>query len=334
MSISWNILSKYKLELYGFSILWIMLFHGLEMKNTAIDRGLSIFSSFILHGNCGVEIFLFLSGIYLFFSMKKDNDIGRFYIKRGIRLFFPFIFMDGTYWGYFCIIQNQDLFEFIKNMTFYSFWSGEGVQTVWFIALMIPLYLLYPLIYNKINKFYCIFYIIILIYLCCYLLSCYFYSYYKSVEIALTRIPVFLLGCYCGKLTFNKMMFKGYILILTFICVIWGLYYFYFYPFNLVKCFRIPYLFIGPSLTIWLCIVFEFLKNLYIAKFLSFFGKISLELYLSHIIMRRLTRGFNIYDSNDLISNYHRYLFMVVMSSVCISVIVNRLYTYITKRIE
>ena len=50
-------------ELYGFSILWIMLFHGIILKNTALPSKFRFLTRFLENGNCGVEIFLFLSGI-------------------------------------------------------------------------------------------------------------------------------------------------------------------------------------------------------------------------------------------------------------------------------
>lgn len=341
MRISWNILSKYKAEIYGFSILWIMLFHGLEMKYMAIDNKIAFISKFIAHGNCGVDVFLFLSGIYLFFSVSKDANIHHFYIKRALKIFLPFFLIDGLFWLYQCIWIRKDVLDFISNMTFYSFWNGSSVKTVWFIALLVPLYILYPFIYKGIRRsmnypVICIVYIfsiIIFSYACCYLISLNDYSYFKSIEIAMTRIPVFLLGCYCGKLTFEKKEIPSIILLLTLMILLWGLYYFYFHPFSLVKAYRIPYFFIGPSIAIWGCIIFDIINNKYINKILSFLGGISLELYLSHVIFRILTINLNLYNSTNFVSNYHRYLIAVVVVSIGISFIVSKLCNYIAHKI-
>ena len=43
MNITWGILSKYKNELYGFSIIWIILFHGLELRRASLGKALDIF---------------------------------------------------------------------------------------------------------------------------------------------------------------------------------------------------------------------------------------------------------------------------------------------------
>lgn len=92
MKFSWNLLSQYKAELYGFSILWIMLFRGIAQHSIgALDRNLSFMTNFIKHGNCGVEVFLFLSGVFLYFSMKN--------IKSSISFFISF-FIENGYSGY------------------------------------------------------------------------------------------------------------------------------------------------------------------------------------------------------------------------------------------
>ena len=61
-----EILSQYKSELYGITILWIMLFHSYLVKVYYFkDAGapLDYIHTIINHGNMGCDMFLFLSGI-------------------------------------------------------------------------------------------------------------------------------------------------------------------------------------------------------------------------------------------------------------------------------
>lgn len=116
----WGLLSKYKGELYGFSILWIMIFHGLNFKNTGLPKIFKFISGFLKHGNCGVEVFLFLSGVYLYYSMRKDDNVLSFYKKRVLRVYLPVLVIDGFYWLYTCIIKAGNIELFMKNITFYS----------------------------------------------------------------------------------------------------------------------------------------------------------------------------------------------------------------------
>lgn len=64
MNISWGLFSKYKSELYGISIFWIMLFHGLSIKSVALPKSIDLITKILQHSNCGVESFLFGAGIF------------------------------------------------------------------------------------------------------------------------------------------------------------------------------------------------------------------------------------------------------------------------------
>lgn len=144
---NWGIISKYKSELYGISILWIMFFHGftgkIKMPN---GSDFYFFAGIFKHGNFGVDMFLFLSGIFLFFSLKGKST-RQFYRKRIVRLGIPFLLIDGCYWTYMYIFQSFNPLMLFKNITFYTFWV-EGNNIVWFIAFILLMYLIYPGIYH------------------------------------------------------------------------------------------------------------------------------------------------------------------------------------------
>ena len=71
-NISWNLVSKYRTELMGCSILGIILFHWYE---NCMIHGKSI--NFILHlfslGNRFVEVFLILSGMDYIIRLKSKK---------------------------------------------------------------------------------------------------------------------------------------------------------------------------------------------------------------------------------------------------------------------
>lgn len=52
----------------------------------------------LIFGSIGVEIFLFLSGMGLFFSMRKNENVLCFYKKRLKRLSVPYVLIGGIYW--------------------------------------------------------------------------------------------------------------------------------------------------------------------------------------------------------------------------------------------
>lgn len=84
-----KLLSRYRNEIKGCAILWVVFFHarlGLEGLLYQVQR----------IGYGGVDIFFFMSGFGLFYSLEKDADLGRYLKRRGERLlpaYLPFCLM-------------------------------------------------------------------------------------------------------------------------------------------------------------------------------------------------------------------------------------------------
>ena len=333
MQISWNILSKYRSELYGFSILWIILYHGIILKSMSLSKELMVLTGFLKHGNCGVEIFLFLSGISLYYSMKKEFNIKNFYIKRLKRIIIPFLLINGIYWFIICVVCKHDVSLFFRNITLFSFWV-EGNKIAWFIALIIPLYILYPLLFkyilnnNKINRFFYIVLLCVIVYLVCGSIKYFDPKWFKMIEIALTRIPVFLLGSYCGILAYENKTITSNVKLISFIIIIMGIGYFYVYPIGITKVFRTTYLLLGPSIAIWMAICLEAISNAKQNKLLADWGGLSLELYLSHMILRDIFYKSTLLGSS-LVANFHKYLIFVLLGAYVIS----KLVVYVQEKI-
>ena len=73
-------ISRYRGELMGAAMLFIILFH-VELSRWDPFFGLRRM------GNIGVDIFLFLSGIGLWFSWMKHPDWRRFFRHRYLRIY-------------------------------------------------------------------------------------------------------------------------------------------------------------------------------------------------------------------------------------------------------
>lgn len=146
---------------------------------------------------------------------------------------------------------------------------------------------------------------------------------YGMIEIAITRFPVFLIGCLFGKFVYEKKTLSakwtpvllGCIVFCFFILdknILHGIYKRYFYLLGGIPITMIlPYIFnaIGPKLS-------------YVFRFL---GNISLELYLSHIIMIRLYKNGNIISYSE--GNIYKYL-LIQLLSIIIAVISSKLMKF------
>ena len=94
-------ISEYRSEIYGISIFWISLFHMSEHTKFEIFDGIPVLhylQEVVKRGNMGVDVFLFISGICLYFSFVKNQDILAFMKKRVSRIMYPLLFTSVPLW--------------------------------------------------------------------------------------------------------------------------------------------------------------------------------------------------------------------------------------------
>ena len=90
--------------------------------------------------------------------------------------------------------------------------------------------------------------------------------------------------------------------------------YFNYHFVGFIKSFRIPYLFIGISLTIWICIFLEAISNSKLNRLLSAWGGLSLELYLVHMILKKIFILTPLYGVSA-VANFNKYIIFVLLGS-------------------
>ena len=142
---------------------------------------------------------------------------------------------------------------------------------------------------------------------------------------------MFLLGCCCGDFVYENKSVNKNILIFSFIGAVFGILNFYFNFIPTGKYYRIPYLVCAPCIALWFCVLLDRIKSYSINQILTLFGEVSLELYLTHILLRYFARYVNLYGNNNLF-NVYKYLFFVLLASYTLSKIVNVLCKQILKR--
>ena len=341
--INWNILSRYKLELYGIIALWIVIYHAFEIKNVSTLKCLPIIGSILNKGNCGVDMFLLLAGIFSYFSLNKDNtDIKKYYFKRIIRLMVPVIIVDWTYWAITLLLGKIEILEFLSKITFLSFWSGKD-KMVWYVAWIIILYLIAPMIKKIVDREkksgVVIAGIILLYYVILYFIKVSSIEFYKNLEIAFTRGPIFILGCYIGRKVYEKKYINSGILAITFLGIFYAISQFKYNKISVYETMRIPYFVISISLTIWTSIILE---NINIKNYkkldgiLKKIGSMSLEIYLIHIVLRNIfvqTRFYN-NAATSSVSNFLMYMLFVGLGSIILALAVSKISNNLAEKIN
>ncbi len=280
-------LSKYRGALMGAAMLIIILFH-MPLSRTSTWFGLA------RCGNVGVDMFLFLSGIGLWYAWTKNPSFRHFYWRRYIRIYPAWLIVASVFYidnyltakggGY-----SPNIFHLVANILVnWSFWRIDDL-TFWFIPSIMMMYSFAPL-YMRLIRRHPVWRWMPLLALLWYALVRYYTPLWGAVghvEIFWSRIAVFLLGVNCGVWVQEKRSFEssGWIIIaVTFVMSLWLCVSIEasrrsaFPP--LIE--RYAYIPLSVSGMFLLCALFRILPQWCLRVF-SFIGGISLELYLVHV---------------------------------------------------
>ena len=281
---SWKSLSKFRSELMGIACLWVMLHHN------AFDwpESMDLLRRFSLYGNLGVDIFLLLSGVGLYYAWTKKPALSDFYARRFLRLLVPYVLFALPYWVWRDLYLHQG--SFLMDLTQLSL-PFQGVITTWYIPAIACMYLIYPLIArflfsgDRWTR---------AVILCGgVMVGCLYFYYadnaiYDNCEIALTRTAVFIVGCALGKSVKDDVPMASHYPALSVLWIILN---------EILRrhvslgdaWIRFSYIPLSVS-TVIVCVwVLERLEGFgALRKFLRFFGERSLELYLTHVLIRNV----------------------------------------------
>lgn len=273
------LLSTYRTQLMGIATLMIIICH----THATVELP-HIISKIFNYGNLGVDIFLLLSGIGCYYSLRKHKDKFAFWHRRITRLLIPYLLITLPFAIFALAVGQENILDFVWRMTAMEFWLYH--KGAWFVSLMIPLYLISPFLFHKMhitNKSRGGWNIAIVI-----LISVLFtiLSYHRlldngqetvisNIQMAIFRTPSFLIGiaiapyCKVKNTKIEQIFIAMAIAYLT------------------LRIFKvsIPWL-ITPILSIALAMFCKYIHEKgFIFKLLTIIGGISLESYLYNIYL-------------------------------------------------
>ncbi len=330
----YGFLSTERAPLMGFAILWVMFFHS-----TIYVRGLfGVIKNF---GNLGVDIFLLLSGVGLYYSANKIRSgtkprwITGFYKKRILRIL-PATVICLTPW-YLYLYRGETVkpFLFLLDITSLSFWI-DGMNRGWYVALTIVLYVVYPLLFLLIRgdgkkdavtavSVICI--VIALNSVAAIVLP----DWFRAVDLALGRIPVFIAGCFLARLVFENKEIEKTGLMLAVTAVLTAILVFFLRRFDsrlrVLAIWRYMYGVLAFCVTVILAYILRLIHGTWVNKVLSFFGKYTLEIYLTHTqILTVLNEQVKSVLHSDLLINGIAVV-LSVLSAIVIHEVLSRLFS-------
>ena len=276
-------ISKYRTELMGVAILGVMCGH---LMNHTIQPQVLAHLARLIH-TCG---FLFLSGFGLYYSFSKNENVWFFFKKRISRLYIPYLCISSIFFVLLLLAGKCSVLQFIGYLTTAAFWYEGNYYAMWYIAVSLMLYLLFPLFYllifnKKWNTPLVLLVILeIVMYGMYYGLRHYVPEYWDLVEFGLSKTYIFPVGMYFGYLSKRGTKISTYMLLFFIICC--GLLFINdFLPETMRTLIGIPLV----------CILFDCIfrsdNSKVIRKILLWLGNLSLELYLLHVLINFALKG-------------------------------------------
>lgn len=200
-------ISTYRSELMGCAIVWIMMLH---FTFTQI-KPLGFISQY---GFSGVEIFILVSGLGLFFSLDKNSCIRTFYRRRILRIF-PTYYLLGVPAS--IILFNDNFFDYLYRYSTIGFWTNN-LYWEWYVPSIVVLYLLAPFLKKMIDKrqmhlIICL--AIVIIVISCFVVAKEIVSPKDPHFFLLYRIPPFMLGMMCAYWMKQNTSIKYFLIILV-----------------------------------------------------------------------------------------------------------------------
>lgn len=305
---SYKLISTYKTELMGVASISVLIGHA----GTAIiaDTGAVSLIPKIATLICTLMyMFFFLSGFGCYYSLNKSNNTRKFYANRIKKVLLPYLEISLIAYAIKYFVLEFSVCKFIEAMFFISFWvKNEGA---WYIAVVLILYVIYPLLYNiqKSQKGKLNIMALLLIILCITLVLGYIkepwkynvnYSYIGHFGGPLMGAFCFIIGSLVAEESLNLNEYS-YLLVMV-MAMIWPLS-------KLNPTIRysssislIASVFLGMSGVFILPFGFQRMPHGVKEKSLTFLRKIggaTLELYLTNIYVNDLLRQLNFSFPND-----------------------------------
>ena len=288
-------ISRYRGELMGLAMLFVMLFH-VWMPRSNPMYGL------VRCGNVGVDMFLLLSGVGLWYSWSKTPSAKHFFKRRLLRIYPAWVVMASLFYipnyintpggGY-----SPDIPNLVANILVgWSFWRVDDL-TFWFVPAIMALYIIAPAYMSLIRRYPAYRWTPALAMVLAVMVQ-YYPPVHQAVghlEIFFSRVPIFLIGVNLGAWVKERRTLDGqamWLVVAAFVmslamCVEFEEAWRGRFPLFIERMVYIP---LTLSMVVLLA---QMLRKtpLAVRRALAFIGTISLELYLIHIqfVMKYIT---------------------------------------------
>lgn len=278
-------ISRFRAEQMGAAMLFVILFH------VALDRG-DPFYGLRRCGNVGVDIFLFLSGVGLWFSWVKTPDVLRFYRRRLLRIVPTWIVVATAFYlpDYLGARRfSHSIVDLIGDITInWDFWLQDEL-TFWYVPAIMALYLVAPWYMRLVQSRPVYRWLPLLMVIWCVMVQWVLPIHHAvgHIEIFWSRVPIFFIGINFGEMVRTRRQLSSdavWLLLVTFLMTFGTCLYL-----EQVRHGQFP-LFVERMLYIPFTVCTVLVMNRifrrtpqWVNRLFRFVGALSLEAYLIHI---------------------------------------------------
>lgn len=211
-------ISRFRAEQMGAAMLFVILFH------VALDRG-DPFYGLRRCGNVGVDIFLFLSGVGLWFSWVKTPDVLRFYRRRLLRIVPTWIVVATAFYlpDYLGARRfSHSIVDLIGDITInWDFWLHDEL-TFWYVPAIMALYLVAPWYMRLVQSRTVYRWLPLLMVIWCVMVQWVLPIHHAvgHIEIFWSRVPIFFIGINFGEMVRTRRQLSSdavWLLLVTFL---------------------------------------------------------------------------------------------------------------------
>ena len=216
---------------------------------------------------------------------------------------------------------DRSISHYLFELSTLSFWLA-GHRTVWYISFILLMYMIYPVIYPLVKKSYAkvlMYVVVVSAVFLEILLANSFPEFYLNTEVAIARIPIFVIGCFIAPKIYEHDFVELWHVVIWSLCL--G-------SIRLVNIifissdniyYEIVVRFSNIFFTLLIIVVGSMIIHRLpkvVNRILSWFGRKSLEFYLLHMMM------ISIYFSTGIGQNYKKvWVYFMVILPLCVLMI-------------
>lgn len=148
MQFNLKYISEYRTQMMGIAALMVVFCHA-PVFGVSLP---TVVAKIIALSGLGVDVFLFLSGVGCYYSLSKlaSRSVGSWYKRRLVRILIPYALMQIPFWIYEWYVGKFNLLDSLYTFSTIKFW--EVHMGAWYVALLLPLYIITPPIYRLLQK--------------------------------------------------------------------------------------------------------------------------------------------------------------------------------------